>query len=659
MHQRHLKREARSALSFIASISALAVCASAAAQPPPIVTPWRSGAAPERVAPVPTHDRLESGLRVNGRGLNVAEVVVMEAGPEMLVDLGLGGVDINDRAIARAFYSERPDEFDHLVIFTDFPVALAGGAAAGLFIPISSRVSGINLSRDGQFSEFFDFTDDYDSAGRLKGIVEMGDVSAMPQDPNDDGFNGGLSVLNILGQETLHQFGAFVNYRAEGALRNDLLGRSRAHWSFFFHTYGSDLEGNDWAEEETNFVSAVFGGRFNHLDQYLMGLRLPEQVEETYFLITDPEPQTPATATAATGPFSGAVTGGGRLEVDVDMVIDAHGPRVPSARDSPKTLSQAFIMLTLPGSAAQHTQEAAMKVERIRRQWGTYFYEKSDFRGRISSTLDGRQDLPRWNFVVSDEGWQVEGASAVAGIDTGKLVLTPRSTRVRISIDSLRYAASMTRYLSLEVRIDPQGVGVECALPAAFRFTTAPSGSPEEAHEPLPIFIATDGQRHIYTARADTAANFAGTLTGLSLEVEVPEAALGVIQIEITGFEAATLTNFPDFDEDGILDSADNCEGVFNPTQTDRDGDGQGDACLMGDPVCAVGAPSPAPPLKAGGCHQAGGLRSSPPLWALLVLLAMWRRRQLLRGCHSVSGWSARLLAHLPKTKSRSLRRLR
>ncbi|WP_245767269.1 thrombospondin type 3 repeat-containing protein [Stigmatella erecta] len=34
-----------------------------------------------------------------------------------------------------------------------------------------------------------------------------------------------------------------------------------------------------------------------------------------------------------------------------------------------------------------------------------------------------------------------------------------------------------------------------------------------------------------------------------------------------------------DVDEDGVVSAKDNCPRVFNPTQTDCDGDGRGDAC--------------------------------------------------------------------------------
>ena len=44
--------------------------------------------------------------------------------------------------------------------------------------------------------------------------------------------------------------------------------------------------------------------------------------------------------------------------------------------------------------------------------------------------------------------------------------------------------------------------------------------------------------------------------------------------------ESATLI-CDDEDGDGVLDLLDNCWGVYNPDQSDRNGDGTGDACIQ------------------------------------------------------------------------------
>ena len=611
----------RSRVLLGALLAALALPAAALALPPPpsISTPWRPGAQPS-----PRRDA-HAAVRAAAQSAPApADLALLDASPALLVDLGPGGVDLSDRAIARAFFALHPDDFDTLVVFTDFPVALAGGAAAALYIPVSSNVSGINLSRDGQFEEAFDFSAEYGSAGRLKGVILMGNADAMPDDPLDPDYNGGLSVLNVLGQEALHQFGAFVNFRHEGELRSDLLGRADAHWSFFFHTHGSDLEGNLWTQtpDPRDFTSAAAFGSFSQLDEYLMGLRLPRQITEPYFLITDPQPLDPPNASASTPPRPDALVRGQRLDVNVDMIIDAHGPRVPSARDSPKIFTHAFILLTDPDQDPSRRADAAARVDRLRRQWAAYFHDKADGRGRVLTTLDGLDDLPRFRFVTSAEGWTVEGAEVDAGVDLGALILTPTATRVRLSHDRLKVDPARLRYLAVEIVMD--GIDDPCALPGAFRITTAPSGSPDEALASMPVALATDGQTHTYTARLDNLGAL-DTITGMSFELELPTAALGAARIAITNIEAVTAASFPDVDRDGVLDALDNCPEVADPTQIDRDGDGTGDACPARSAACLL-TPRPAPDAPDGLCDCAtlGATPPTPPIrgWLALALAA-------------------------------------
>ena len=45
--------------------------------------------------------------------------------------------------------------------------------------------------------------------------------------------------------------------------------------------------------------------------------------------------------------------------------------------------------------------------------------------------------------------------------------------------------------------------------------------------------------------------------------------------------EESTTLICDDEDGDGVLDLLDNCGGVYNPDQSDRDGDGTGDACIQ------------------------------------------------------------------------------
>ncbi len=58
-------------------------------------------------------------------------------------------------------------------------------------------------------------------------------------------------------------------------------------------------------------------------------------------------------------------------------------------------------------------------------------------------------------------------------------------------------------------------------------------------------------------------------------------ADLGAPDARVTPLDARVMApdGGPDGDGDGVWDDADNCPGVPNPDQADRDGDHQGDAC--------------------------------------------------------------------------------
>jgi len=80
----------------------------------------------------------------------------------------------------------------------------------------------------------------------------------------------------------------------------------------------------------------------------------------------------------------------------------------------------------------------------------------------------------------------------------------------------------------------------------------------------------------------------------------------------------------PDDDNDGVLDSADNCTPVANRDQADLDGNGIGDAC-EGAPLYAAG----------GGCalaHRAGGTTTGLALLVGLALLGLLACRRSRRG---------------------------
>lgn len=118
-----------------------------------------------------------------------------------------------------------------------------------------------------------------------------------------------------------------------------MLGRDRAHWSFFVHSGGSPLEGNNWVETEPGTFRALDPTfRFSHLDLYLMGVLAPEDVEPS-FVIAEPDllgrtgnfgtPYTPSTGPVRAD--ENLVIRGRRVNISAQDIIRANGARNPPA----------------------------------------------------------------------------------------------------------------------------------------------------------------------------------------------------------------------------------------------------------------------------------------------------------------------------------------
>lgn len=571
-----------------ASLTLLWSGAGQAEGPPPIATPFR-GAAPPGGA---------SGGLVRVAAVEGAEIFTLERSPELLRDVGLGNVDLNEHTIAQAFYAVHPDRFDHLVVFSDFPVALAGNKeTAGLYVPVSSAVTGINVGQSGRFEEVFDFSMNYGSSGALRGVILLGNAAVMPLDPADRRYNNGASPLNLMGQETLHEFGAFVTYRDAAGVQKDLLGRAQAHWSYFVDSGGSDLEGNVWLPGDGDglFTSGSFGGRFSQTDQYLMGLRLPSEVSEPLRVLRDPQGVDPAEASAQTAPRAGATARGTLTPIPIDQIIDAHGPRLPSAAAAPRLKRQAFILLTDP--EGQRLEDALARVEAIRRAWPGYYYAAADERGRMTTTLDGADELLRFGFAAAPEGFEAEGGDLASPAAAPGLRVQAAGAVVRLRRDALRVPLERVGFIRVDV--GAAGLAAPCGAAATLLLDT---GSPD-GPAAVPFAFAADGHPHAYTLPVPPALR-AETLRGLAVEVE---AAPGVV-VTLARVEGLDVPTVRDADGDGVLDEVDRCPEDADPLQGDADGDGVGDAC--GGAPGAACAPPPSPePSCAAALAAAWGLR--------------------------------------------------
>jgi hypothetical protein len=274
-------------------------------------------------------------------------------------------------AVAEKFYATHGDDFDQILLWTDQPLIRDAFAYE---LTVANDVRGL-----GQ--DIYDLSRSFGSNGRLRSLVVMDWVGKYPDDPAQR-FLGENNTLSVLGQEVGHRWLAYVDFRDRTGTRSDaLLGRDLAHWSFFFDSDASVMEGNDIEDlggGQFRTVDAV--RRYSRLDQYLMGL-IPPSLVPTFFYVESPN----SPRTRGDGPRIGETFTGTRRDVLIDDVIAIHGARNPSSDVSSKTLRQAFILIVSSGRSVDNGQ--VQKVDRIRTQWESFFLQATENRMTANSRL--------------------------------------------------------------------------------------------------------------------------------------------------------------------------------------------------------------------------------------------------------------------------------
>lgn len=275
--------------------------------------------------------------------------------------------------VARAFFREFADDYDHLVVFLDFPQNLGGGAFA-FEITVKNDILGIG-------DDVFDFSNQVGSKGRLRGFVQMGSLSRYPGDPGTE-FLGTNSTLDVLGQETGHRWLAKLHFLDGNGEKSDaLLGRDLVHWSFCHNTLASDMEGNLIRDDGGNrFTTIGATERYSPLDQYVMGL-IPAADVPPFFYVD-------GCSNPAAAPAIGVPIRGSRVDLTIDDIVAAEGPRNPTAAKAPHSFNMAFILVA---QADEFPSDASIaKVDRIRGAWESYFGGAVDGHGAVSTALKSR-----------------------------------------------------------------------------------------------------------------------------------------------------------------------------------------------------------------------------------------------------------------------------
>ncbi len=305
-----------------------------------------------------------------------------------IVEIFTSTTTLSESAIAKKFFESHPDHFDHLNLFLGFDYDLGGGAYA-YEINVKNEIIGIGLATEDNSATF-------GSNGRLRSFLNMGTLSGFvngeqryPDDPNQV-FLGTNSTMGIMGQESGHRWLAFTPFRDGSVNSNAILGRDDAHWSFFYNSEGSVMEGNQIQDRGANqgtarFLTVAATYTYSPLDQYIIGLRGKDEVPPS-FLVENP---VGTFYQPASNPRVGVSFGGTRRDIPVDSIITANGVREPSTFQAPKVFRQGFIYLVKKGQIAQPDQ--VRKVQNIRDAWVQFFNQETGNRGWVVTDL---QDTP-------------------------------------------------------------------------------------------------------------------------------------------------------------------------------------------------------------------------------------------------------------------------
>lgn len=275
--------------------------------------------------------------------------------------------------ISRAFYRSHGDDYDQLIIWTD---ARLLDDAFAYETTVANGIRGLGIQE-------FDASEDFGSA-RLESFAVMDFVGKYPDNPQARVL-GENSTLAVLAHETGHRWLAFFEFRDHNGSRSEaLLGRDSSHWSFFFDSDASVMEGNDIEDlGGGSFRTVAAAERYSLLDQYAMGL-VPASQVPPFFYVEAPANVSPPRE-AEDGPDVGVTFNGTRRDVLIQDVIAVHGDRSPSAAQSPRVHRQAYVFVI--GSGRTPDSAHIAKIDRIRREFEPFFLQATEGRMRVETEL--------------------------------------------------------------------------------------------------------------------------------------------------------------------------------------------------------------------------------------------------------------------------------
>ena len=340
-------------------------------------------------------------VRAAGGISQVGEVVIVEGSDETL-DTTAQGSAVRLQAIARKVIEKYGDQFQAMTLWLTFNDAASSQAAAYEFT-VKADVRGLGM-------DLRDMSSAMGSSGVLRSILNMKTVW---RDVNDDtDYELWRPSLETWGQESGHRWMVFMKFidRRTGMLSDALLGRDCSHYHRMVDTQSSVHDGLSWTDNKDGSFTANrrANGRYGDLDLYGMGL-LPADEVPPFFFIDGVMGYTRPSCDfyMRTPPPARGQLNGTRVDVSVDDVIAAVGPRVPSADENMGNERQDYfreveVVVTSPRETAESPIPAMLagRINKARLLWERWMHEATGNRMVVCTRAsgdcgDGRSDVAK------------------------------------------------------------------------------------------------------------------------------------------------------------------------------------------------------------------------------------------------------------------------
>ncbi len=370
-------------------------------------------------------------------------------GSGTLAEVFTSKTTIDEFAAFHAFFRTQDDAYDSVIVFNDLDLRASEHTLAHAYT-VRNEVIGIGKVR-------FDSGPYFGSPRRVGAFVNMGSMSGYPDDPlGPIPFRRDSTMLTVLAHEIGHRFLASVFFidPETGKFNPTLLGRQLDHWSFFFNSRASVLEGNAIRDHGSatspRFETFAASQTYSDLDRYLMGFLDAGEVTPS-FLVEDPVGA--GDRDRKSPPQVGVKFDGVRKDVRIEDIVAAHGGRRPDTSVSQRHFRFAFVLVVDEGGTPD--PETLRLLNRLRNLWRAFFI--AHLEGRATASIDLVQML---HVSTWPAGGVIDDATGRARIEIARA----RETDLSVSLSLSEAIASVPATVTIpagELYVDFDVSGLE------------------------------------------------------------------------------------------------------------------------------------------------------------------------------------------------------